>query len=217
MTHEPTTEQVTSEADTLADGALTHESSVHTEIESPKTDERESETSFARWLVETALLVLLAFALAQGIKAFIVQPFVIPTGSMRPTIMEEDRVLAEKISYRFIRDPQVGDIVVFDDPMSQHPQLIKRVIATAGQTVDIRDDVVYIDGEPLDEPYVHGKPTVPGTVPLPVTVPEGQVWLMGDNRPNSGDSRFFGPRPVSTVRGRAFWTYWPPTRFGALR
>ncbi len=217
MTHEPTTDQVPSEADAIAEGMRSQGSSLGEVMESANTDESGSETSFARWLVETALLVLLAFALAQGIKAFIVQPFVIPTGSMRPTIMEEDRVLAEKISYRFIRDPQVGDIVVFDDPMSQHPQLIKRVIATAGQTVDIRDDVVYIDGEPLDEPYVHGKPTVQGTVPLPVTVPEGQVWLMGDNRPNSGDSRFFGPRPVSTVRGRAFWTYWPPTRFGALR
>ncbi len=176
-----------------------------------------SDTSFGRWLLETALLVLLAFALAQGIKAFLIQPFVIPTGSMRPTIMENDRVLAEKITYRFARAPRPGDIVVFDDPLAQHPQLIKRVIAVAGQTVDIKNDMVYVDGEPVDEPYVHGKPTLPGTVTMPVTVPEGQVWLMGDNRPNSGDSRFFGPRPVASVRGRAFWTYWPPSRFGALR
>lgn len=187
-----------------------------TEVSATATRTTGEETSFGRWLVETALLVLLAFALAQGIKAFIIQPFVIPTGSMRPTIMEEDRVLAEKITYRFNRKPEVGDIVVFDDPMAQHPQLIKRVIAVAGQTVDVQDDAVYVDGEPLSEPYVHGKPTLPGTIALPVTVPEGQVWLMGDNRPNSGDSRFFGPRPVESVRGRAFWTYWPPSRFGAL-
>jgi signal peptidase I len=175
------------------------------------------ETSFARWLLETAILVLLAFALAQGIKAFIVQPFVIPTGSMRPTIMEEDRVLAEKITYRFSHGPEVGDIVVFDDPLGEHPQLIKRVIAVAGQTVDVVDDRIYVDGEALDEPYTHDKPSVAGTVELPVTVPAGSVWLMGDNRPNSGDSRFFGPRPVETVRGRAFWTYWPPSRFGTLQ
>lgn len=183
------------------------------------TDERpgkQEDTSVGRWLVETALLVLLAFALAQGIKTFIIQPFVIPTGSMRPTIMEEDRVLAEKLTYRFSRSPEVGDIVVFDDPMGQHPQLIKRVIAVSGQTVDVRDDTVIVDGEPLDEPYVHGLPTTPGSIALPVQVAEDEVWLMGDNRPNSGDSRFFGPRPVSTVRGRAFWTYWPPSRFGAL-
>lgn len=178
----------------------------------PKTEE----TSFGRWIVETALLVLLAFALAQGIKAFVVQPFVIPTGSMRPTIMEQDRVLAEKLTYRFSRGPRAGDIVVFDDPMAQHPQLIKRIIATEGQTVEIQDNQVYVDGERLDEPYIHGTPSAPGTVPLPIVVPPGNVWLMGDNRPNSGDSRFFGPRPVETVRGRAFWTYWPPTRFGSL-
>lgn len=181
-----------------------------------RTESPTEQTSVGRWLLETALLVLAAFVLAQGIKAFIVQPFVIPTGSMRPTILEQDRVLAEKLTYRFSREPQPGDVVVFDDPMAQHPQLIKRVVAVAGQTVDVRDNTVYVDGEPLTEPYTHGKPTTPGTVELPVTVPEGYVWLMGDNRPNSGDSRFFGPRPVSTVRGRAMWTYWPLSRFGAL-
>lgn len=175
------------------------------------------ETSLVRWLIETALLVLLAFALAQGIKAFLVQPFVIPTGSMIPTIEIGDRVLAEKISYRFVRPPHYGDIVVFDDPAAQHPQLIKRVIATEGQQVDVRNGGVYVDNRRLNEPYTHGAVTEIGTVELPLVVPKGQVWLMGDNRPNSGDSRFFGPRPVSSVRGRAFWTYWPPERFGALR
>ncbi len=174
------------------------------------------ETSIARWLVETALLVLLAFALAQGIKYFLIQPFVIPTGSMIPTIEIGDRVLAEKLTYRFSHPPHKGEIVVFDDPMGQHPQLIKRVIATEGQTVEVKNNGVYVDGKRLDEPYVHGKPTTPGTVPTPITIPAGYVWLMGDNRPNSGDSRYFGPRPVDTVRGRAFWTYWPPKAFGPL-
>lgn len=174
------------------------------------------ETSITRWLVETALLVLLAFALAQGIKYFLIQPFVIPTGSMIPTIEIGDRVLAEKLTYRFSHPPHKGEIVVFDDPMGQHPQLIKRVIATEGQTVEVKENGVYVDGKRLDEPYVHGKPTTPGTVPTPITIPAGYVWLMGDNRPNSGDSRYFGPRPVDTVRGRAFWTYWPPKAFGPL-
>lgn len=180
-------------------------------VEQPK-----EETSIGRWLIETALLVLLAFALAQGIKQFVVQPFVIPTGSMRPTILEQDYVLAEKLTYRFSREPQAGDIVVFDDPSGQHPQLIKRVIAVGGQTVDIRGDAVFVDGKQLDEPYTHGKPSEPGSVALPVTLEEDEVWLMGDNRTNSGDSRFFGPRPVSTVHGRAIWTYWPLARFGEL-
>jgi signal peptidase I len=176
-----------------------------------------SETSFGRWLVETVLLIALAFALAQGIKTFLVQPFVIPTGSMIPTIEIGDRVLADKIVYRFVREPRRGDIVVFDDPTGSHPQLIKRVIATAGQTVDIKDGKLLVDGKVLDEPYTHGKRTDPQIVPMPVKIDPGYLWLMGDNRPQSGDSRSFGEMPVKVVRGRAFWTYWPPSRFGGLK
>ena len=176
------------------------------------------ETSTVRWLLETAVLVGLAFLLAQGIKTFIVQPYIVPTGSMIPTIELKDRVLAEKISYRF-REPEQGEIVVFENPDSSDPVakiLIKRVIAVGGQTVDLKDGKVYVDGEELSEPYVHGKVTDPGTVPLPIDIPPGYVWLMGDNRPNSGDSRFFGPQPTSAVDGRAFFTYWPPGRMGKL-
>lgn len=189
-----------------------------TQTRTPAGKPAEEETSFVRWLVETILLVLAAFLLAQGIKTFVVQPFVIPTGSMIPTIEINDRVLAEKISYRFIRQPEYSDIVVFDDPTKAHPQLIKRVIATEGQTVDIRDGMVYVDNKKLDEPYLHGVRTEPeGSVPLPLKVPKGYVWVMGDNRPNSGDSRFIGPQPVTAIQGRAIWTYWPLTRFGPLR
>ncbi len=176
----------------------------------------QEETSTVRWLIETALLILLAFALAQGIKMFLVQPFVIPTGSMEPTIAIGNRVLAEKISYRFFDQPAYGDIVVFDDPNGQHPQLIKRVIAVGGQTVDVKDGAVWVDGKRLVEPYTYGKPNELGTVPMPVKVPEGYVWLMGDNRTNSGDSRFFGPVPVAQIKGHAVWTYWPPSEFGSL-
>ena len=176
----------------------------------------EESGGYWRWLLETVLMVALAFLLAQGIKTFIVQPFVIPTGSMETTIMTGDRVLAEKIMYRF-GEPEPGDIVVFDDPMDRHPQLIKRVIAVAGQTLDIKDGHVYVDGEQLDEPYLNGVPTNnPGSEPLPITIPDGQVWLMGDNRPNSGDSRFIGPQPISAIHGRAFAVYWPLNRIGGL-
>lgn len=186
------------------------------EPETPATQPTQPEQqSFVRWLAETALLILAAFILAQGIKTFVVQPFVVPTGSMIPTIEINDRVIAEKISYRF-RDPKVGEVVVFSDPSGQYPQLIKRVIATAGQTIDIRMDGVYVDGKKLDEPYVHGLQTDPGPVSTPLVVPDGQLWLMGDNRPFSGDSRFIGPQPVSAVKGHAFFTYWPPSRMGVL-
>jgi len=179
----------------------------------------QSETqSTARWLLETALLVALAFVLAQGIKAYIVQPFVIPSGSMLPTIQLGDRVIAEKLTYRFSHPPAQGDIVVFDNPLKNPPILIKRVIALEGQTIDLRDGVVYVDGQPVDEPYTHGTRTEPLGAPItyPFVVPAGYLWLMGDNRPNSGDSREMGPVPSSAIKGRAMWTYWPPRAFGPL-
>lgn len=184
-------------------------------VATTEAEKDKSGSQFGRWLIETAVMIALAFLLAQGIKTFVVQPFVIPTGSMEPTIMTGDRVLAEKITVRF-RDPLQGEIVVFDDPTGRHPQLIKRVIAVGGQTVDIQDGAVLVDGVALEEPYVHGKVSDPGTVPLPVTLAPDEVWLMGDNRPNSGDSRFMGPIPESMVRGRAFAIYWPTSRIGSL-
>lgn len=185
----------------------------------------DNEQSFGRWLIETVLLVLLALILAQGIKAFILQPFVIPSGSMIPTIQEKDRVLAEKISYRFFGAPEKGDIVVFDnpttDPMERAaaPILIKRLIAVGGQTVDLRQGVVYVDDVALVEPYTHGLPSDPlnPAIAYPFRIPADSYWMMGDNRTNSGDSRQFGPVPKAAVLGRAFWTYWPPKAFGTLR
>lgn len=175
--------------------------------------------SLLRIVRETLLLVVLAFALAQSVRAFAVQPFVVPSGSMLPTIQLHDRILAEKVTYRFIRQPEVGDIVVFDNPDKRNKRerfYIKRVVAVGGQTVDVKGDRIWVDGVQIDEPYINGLPTTPGTVQFPVRIPIGCVWLMGDNRPGSGDSRFFGPQPVSHVRGRAVWTYWPPGRFGEL-
>ncbi len=176
-----------------------------------------AEQSTGRWLAETALLVLAAVVLAQLIRTFVVEPFVIPSGSMIPTIEIKDRVLADKMVYRFVREPQAGDIVVFDDPSGEFPTLIKRVIAVGGQTVDLQDGAVVVDGKKLDEPYTYGKPSEPQVVPMPVKIPEGSIWVMGDNRTGSTDARTFGPVAVSTVHGRAFWTYWPLSRFGALK
>lgn len=181
----------------------------------PRPEQEHKQGGALRWILETVLMVALAFALAQGIKAFVLQPYVIPTGSMEPTIMTGDRVLAEKLSFRW-STPQQGDIVVFDDPADRYPQLIKRVIAVAGQSVDIVDGKVIVDGEVLDEPYLDDVDTTPGTVAMPLVVPEGHVWLMGDNRPNSGDSRFLGPQPVESVHGRAFAIYWPLSHVGSF-
>jgi signal peptidase I len=180
--------------------------------------EEEQPQSTLRWLIETALLVALAFALAQGIKTFVVQPFVIPSGSMLPTIQLGERVIAEKLTYRFSHDPRAGEIVVFANPEGFPPILIKRVIAVGGQTVDLKDGAVYVDGRRLDEPYTYGKPSDPlnPQITYPFKVPEGYVWVMGDNRTNSGDSRQIGPIAVAAVKGRAVWSYWPVKEFGPV-
>lgn len=178
--------------------------------------------SFLRSLLEIVFMVVLALALTWGLRSFVVQPFEIPTGSMDPTIAIGDMVLSERISY-YTGDVEPGDIITFADLTGDNDTLIKRCIATGGQTVDIRDGSVYVDGVKLDEPYVYGKPserfvnTFKGiTISYPYTVPKGYLWVMGDNRTNSGDSRYFGPIAESTVSGRAFFTYWPISQIGPL-
>lgn len=175
----------------------------------------EKPVSFGRWLAELVLMVALAFLLASGIRTFIVQPYVVPTGSMIPTIEIQDRIIASKFIYRF-DEPKPGDIVVLDDPTGTVDTLVKRVIAVGGQTVDLQGGFVVVDGVVLDEPYTHGLPSEPMTQPMPYVVPEGFVWLMGDNRTNSADSRVFGAVPLSDIRGKAFVCYWPIDRMGAL-
>lgn len=169
----------------------------------------------ARWLFETALLTVLAFIAAMGIRAGIAEAVYVPSGSMESTIMTWDRALVEKVTYRF-RDPMPGEIVTLDDPSGRYDMLIKRVIAVGGQTVDIRDGVVLVDGMTLIEPYTRGLPTYPDTLEVPVRVPEGHVWLMGDNRTDSTDSRKFGPQPVTAVHARALAVYWPLEHVGGL-
>lgn len=135
--------------------------------------------------------------------------------------MTGDRIFAEKVSYH-VDEPSVGDIVVFSDPQVPSRVLVKRVVATEGQTVSLVGGVVYVDGVALSEPYAQGEsyplsPTA-GNVSLsyPYTVPAGCLWVMGDNRENSSDSRYFGPIDVDSVFGRAVLVYWPLDRVGLL-
>ena len=117
-------------------------------------------------------------------------------------------------------DAGSGDIVTFQDPEIPGRVLIKRCIAVGGQTVDINDEdgLVYVDGVALSEPYTRGLPsyTLASDVSYPYTVPEGYLWMMGDNRTNSQDSRFFGAIPVSSVTGRGALVYWPLNDFSLL-
>ena len=174
--------------------------------------------SFVSVIIMIAVVAICVFAL----RMFVFVPYEIPSGSMEDTIMTGDMVFSEKVSY-YMRDPQRGDIVTFDDPEVDGRTLIKRVIAVGGQTVDLKDGKVVVDGVALDEPYTSGKESHPisrnaagVTVTYPYTVPEGCLWVMGDNRTSSQDSRYFGAIPKSSVSGRAALVYWPFSDFGVL-
>lgn len=171
--------------------------------------------------VLSVVLTLAAIVLASWLlRSFVFQSYEIPSASMEETIMTGDLVFSEKVSYRF-GDPAPGDIVTFEDPEIPSRTLIKRVIATEGQTVDLKDGSVYIDGVKQFEPYTDGKPSYPlanssEEISYPYTVPAGEVWVMGDNRTNSQDSRYFGSVPVSSISGKAVLVYWPIDQFGML-
>ncbi|MDP1806952.1 MAG: signal peptidase I, partial [Acidimicrobiales bacterium] len=150
------------------------------------------------------------------IKTFLLQAFYIPSLSMAPTLKVNDRVLVNKLSYD-LHNVNRGDLVVFESPPnegSQTKDLIKRVIGLPGETVESRDGQILINGQVLEEPYLEPDVT---TGPLEkVTVPAEHLWVMGDNRPNSRDSRFFGAIPESLVIGRAFVRVWPVTALSLL-
>ena len=175
-----------------------------------------------RSLLSLVVMIAVIALITIGLRMFVFVPYEIPSGSMEDTIMPGDMVFSEKISY-YTRQPQRGDIVTFADPQVAGRTLIKRVIATGGQTVDLVGGKVYVDGLALDEPYTGGKDSYPlsrtaadADVSFPYEVPEGYLWVMGDNRTASQDSRYFGAIPVSSVNGRAAMVYWPVSDIGLL-
>ena len=181
-------------------------------------------------VAELPMLVLAALVLAFLIKTFLVQAFYIPSGSMIPTLEIGDRVLVEKVTYRF-REPQRGEVIVFSRP-GHDPgprtvgsvvrsfleglglvqpdadiDLIKRVVGLPGETVRIKKGRVFVNGKPLDESYAQPETRDYG----PTQVPAGQLFMLGDNRMNSDDSRFsLGTVPLDNVVGKAFVILWPP-------
>lgn len=163
---------------------------------------------------ELPALLVSAVVIAFLLKMFVVQPFWIPTPSMEPTLKVGDRFLALKFVYRF-SDPKPGDIVVFVPPNEKSLDYVKRVVAVGGQRVKIVDGVVFVDGKALAEPYLAPESSDSGSMEE-VAVPRGTVFVMGDNRPNSLDSRVFGPVDSSTIIGKAVFIYWPLSRIGFL-
>jgi signal peptidase I len=178
---------------------------------------REKELSRTVW--EWAVVVVVAVGAALLIRVFLFQQYYIDGPSMEATLQPSDRVLVNKLSYR-LHDVNRGDVVVFDRVTSpdKHDDLIKRVIALPGERLEVRSCVIYIDGVRLEEPYLSdellSQPDPESqcgvhTDLIPTVVPEGMVFVMGDNRPQSFDSRDFGPIDIDKIRGRAFTVIWP--------
>ena len=170
-----------------------------------------------RQALEWPFHIVFAVVSAFLIRQYVVQTFYIPSASMHETLIEGDRVLVNKVGYH-LHDIHRGDVVVFAKPANlnvSEDDLIKRVVALPGETVEGRGGKVYVNGAPLDEPYV--EPLCHGTGDFAkVTVPAARLWVMGDNRCNSSDSRVFGPIDERLVVGRAFVIAWPFDRLSWL-
>jgi signal peptidase I len=189
-------------------------------------------------LVELVTIVAVALGLALGIQAFLVKPFRIPSESMVPTLEVGQRVLVDRVSFRF-SDPDRGDIVVFKPPAgepnvcgveraSDQPcpegmaersdtNFIKRVVGLPGDRLKVLEGSVYIDGRRQEEPFARLDASCDTcNLSREITIPDGQYYMMGDNRGQSADSRVWGPVPKKWIIGKAFMTYWPPGRIGLL-
>ncbi len=190
------------------------------------------------------MIVALALGLALLIQAFLIKPYQIPSGSMEPTLDIGQRVLVNRFVYHFT-DPKPGDVVVFHPPTgvggngsecAVPPQqdracpeantgeasdtFIKRIVAGPGDTVSVRGGIPVVNGVPEQPDGYEIIPCGAGgagcDLPKEITIPEGHFFMMGDNRGQSDDSRFWGPLPEEQLIGKAFATYWPPNRIGGL-
>jgi signal peptidase I len=133
---------------------------------------------------------------------------------MDPTLEVGERVFVNKFLYRF-SEPERGDIIVFRSTEGGNEDLIKRVVGLPGDNIEVRDGVLFVNGEHREEPYLNKQFPDSGSYG-PITVPPNHLFMMGDNRANSRDSRYFGPLPFENIEGEAFVSFWPPSRVGFL-
>jgi len=154
-----------------------------------------------------------AVLVALFINVFVTQAMVVQGPSMKPNLSYNQRVIVEKVIYRFVHGPRRGDVVVIDMP-GEKELLVKRAVALPGETVAVQDGQVFINGQPLEEPWAIRQ----GGVDYPPTlVPPLHVFVLGDNREESRDSRYFGPVPVDQIGGQVRFIIWPLDRIGGLR
>lgn len=193
-----------------------------------------SRDSKSSGLWDIAKTVIYAVLIALVVRTVAFEPFNIPSGSMKPTLLIGDYLFVSKYSYGYSRyslpfglpvipgrilftEPERGDVAVFKLPADNKTDFIKRIIGLPGETLEVRDKRVYIDGAPLGEPYLPAGATrlAPGAVAVagrdnhgPLTIPAGHYFAMGDNRDDSEDSRFWGPLPYDHIKGKAVIIYW---------
>jgi signal peptidase I len=184
----------------------------------------------ARWIVELVSVVVVAILVAVLLRTFVVATYSIPSGSMEPTLKIGDRIVVDKLSYK-LHGVDRGNIVVFSTPPTENcagppvSDLVKRVIGLPGEIISLAGGNVYINGHLLPEPFLPPNlrdDTYPGPAHVPYAlhhafrIPPGEVYMMGDNRPDSCDSRYWGPIPESTIVGQADMRIWPLSRIGFL-
>jgi len=170
------------------------------------------------WLKEWVEPIILAIILALIIRTFFFQAFKIPTGSMRPTLIERDRVLVNKILYKY-KEPQRGDIIVFRYPVDGKRDFIKRLVGLPGETIEIKQGKILINQEKLSEDsplrqfyYYNRDDWFYGKGDQAIEIPEDSYFVLGDNSAQSSDSRNWGFVPKDNLIGKAFMVYWPPKR-----
>jgi signal peptidase I len=195
-----------------------------------KVHDDDDKPSSTRWIVELGTVVVLAILVAVLLRTFVVATYSIPSGSMEPTLQIGDRIVVDKLSYH-LHGVDRGNIVVFATPPTENcaggpvANLVKRVIGLPGEIISLRDGNVSINGHVLAEPYLPpnvrhdnypGPSNATYSLHEPYRIPPGDVFVMGDNRPFSCDSRFWGPIRESTIVGKADMRIWPLSRIGFL-
>lgn len=164
-------------------------------------------------MCETLATIIPALLIALLINVFLAQATIVQGQSMEPTLHTSQRVVVEKLTYRLFHGPRRGDVVVLRTQRTGSEWLIKRVVAVAGETLESHAGRLMVNGQSLDEAWA----TLPAGVDIPpTTVPPLSVFVLGDNRPASNDSRTFGPVLIDDIVGRAWFSYWPPGQIGWL-
>lgn len=174
---------------------------------------------FVNFILDFLETIVVALSIFVVIYLFLMQPHEIKGGSMEPNFYDNQYILTDKISYR-LHEPTRGDVVIFKAPINPDVDYIKRVIGLPADKVKVQNGAVYVNGEKLKEDYLRD-PTYlfPGSFMaegVEIVVPVGKLFVMGDNRPHSSDSRQFGPVAMDSIIGRAFLRYWPVTALGML-